>query len=317
LNKSELRIIFIGTPTFAVATFSKLLENNYNIVAAITSPDKPAGRGLQLQQSEVKQFALQHNIPVLQPSNLKDDNFIQELANYKADVQVVVAFRMLPEKVWNMPHFGTFNVHASLLPNYRGAAPINWAIINGEVFTGVSTFKLKHAIDTGNILLQEKVSIKSTDNAGTLHDTLMQVGGALMVKTLDQLLAGNLKEIDQDTSEAEETLKHASKLFKANCEINWNESAENINNLVRGLSPYPTAFTSIIDKKGVSKTLKIFSAVIHETINNGDVATGTWQSDFKNYLRFATTTNYIEILELQLEGKKRMTTQEFLRGNII
>ncbi len=311
MNKEDLKIIFIGTPDFAVATLAALLQNGFNVVATITAPDKPAGRGLQLQSSAVKQFAIANNIPVLQPSNLKAPEFISELSGYNANLQIVVAFRMLPEVVWNMPKYGTFNVHASLLPNYRGAAPINWAIINGETETGVSTFKLKHAIDTGNILLQEKVPISPTENAGTLHDKLMTVGAQLMVNTLHKLVNNDLIEQQQEIDTSNANHKHASKIFTADCEINWQLNTKEVFNKIRGLSPHPTAFTYIKDSKNVTKKLKIYVAT---TINNTTMVAGEWQTDGKTYLHFGCSDGGISILELQLEGKKRMLVQDFLRG---
>jgi methionyl-tRNA formyltransferase len=299
------RIVFMGTPDFAVASLKKLIDNNYDIVGVITVPDKQAGRGLQLSESAVKKFALAHGLKVLQPSKLKDPGFIDELKALKADVQIVVAFRMLPEVVWDMPPMGTINVHASLLPKYRGAAPINWAIINGEKETGVTTFKLQHQIDTGNILLQEKTGIKEDENAGELHDKLKELGANVLIKTLHLVNEGTLVEKPQDLQNNNDF--HAPKIFTETCVINWNQPVKKIYNLIRGLSPYPTAFTTL---KG--KQLKIFGCRKEETIH--DKTPGEFETDKKTYLKFAAVNGFILINELQLQGKKRMTTTEFLRG---
>lgn len=296
----------MGTPEFAVGSLRKLLEASYNVVAVVTAPDKPAGRGLALQESAVKVFAKSKGLLVLQPEKLKDPAFIQQLKELHPDIQVVVAFRMLPEVVWNMPPMGTVNVHASLLPQYRGAAPINWAIINGDKITGVTTFKLKHEIDTGDILLSSKVTIEEADNAGTLHDKLKEEGATLLVETLKQLAAGTLKEQPQSSSESN-SLKHAPKIFTDTCKINWNHSADEIYNLIRGLSPYPAAFTTLDNKK-----LKIFS--VKKITSDSHAEPGSIETDNKSYLRFAAKDGSIDILDLQLEGKKRMNIADFLRG---
>lgn len=304
--KKDLRIIFMGTPVFAVASLLKLIENDWNIVAVITAPDKPKGRARKLIPSPVKVAATEHKIPVLQPTNLKNPEFQEELSGLKADLQIVVAFRMLPESVWNMPHMGTFNLHASLLPNYRGAAPINWAIINGEKETGVTTFFLKHEIDTGNLLFQEKVEILPEDDLGTVYEKLMKIGAELVVKTVDAISKGEVSAKIQDEAKA---VNHAPKIFKETCEIDWNKSAIQIHNLIRGLSPYPAAFTSINDK-----SCKIFkSGISNDTL--GDKVPGEWITDNKTYLKFKTGNGVLEIIELQLEGKKRMKIEDFLRGN--
>jgi methionyl-tRNA formyltransferase len=302
-----MKIIFFGTPEFAVASLKAIVDAGMQVVAVVTAPDKPAGRGLKLQQSAVKNYALQNNIPVLQPEKLKDPEFLAALKAYKADVQVVVAFRMLPEAVWNMPPKGTINVHASLLPNYRGAAPINWAIIHGEKETGVTTFKLKHEIDTGNILLQSKVPISETETAGSLHDVLMNQGALLIVETLKGIETNSITELPQLV--LKET-KHAPKIFTETCRVDWHQPAETIYNLIRGLSPYPAAFTLLKEKK-----LKLFACEKRkETLLH---PSGTILSDQKTYLRFACADGYIDIKVLQLEGKSRMKTEEFLRGNRI
>ena len=299
-----MRIIFLGTPDFAVASLRSLVEHHFEVVAVVTAPDKPAGRGMKLQESAVKKYAVEQHIPVLQPEKLKSPEFIEELKTYGADLQVVVAFRMLPEVVWNMPPLGTINVHASLLPQYRGAAPINWAIINGEKETGVTTFKLKHQIDTGNILLQQKVSIEKNDTAGILHDKLMYAGAELLIKTIQQLQDGTLVEYNQEILTEH---KHAPKLFTQTCEIHWDKPSISILNLIQGLSPYPGAFTHLN-----GKFFKIYNAeVIHET---PDIPVGHYKSDGKKYIYFATKDAFISVLDVQLEGKKRMKTDEFLRG---
>lgn len=294
----------MGTPQFAVPSLQKLFDAGYDIAAVVTAPDKPAGRGLQLTESAVKKYALEKNIKILQPEKLKDPAFIEELHSLKADVQVVVAFRMLPEIVWNMPPLGTINLHGSLLPQYRGAAPINWAIISGEKETGVTTFKLQHEIDTGNVLLQKKINITDDETAGTLHDKIMEVGADLLLKTINELQKGNLKDIAQSNSLI---LRHAPKIFTETCEINWNKNVKEIFNLIRGLSPYPAAFTFLNEKK-----LKIFLAQKEKTkIENkpGDIIT-----DHKTFLKFTANDGYISLIEIQLEGKRKMKIEDFLRG---
>ena len=297
----------MGTPEFAVASLTALVNAGFNVVAVVTMPDKPAGRGLNLQQSAVKQYAVQQNIPVLQPEKLKNPEFIEELRSYKADLQVVVAFRMLPVIVWDMPPMGTINVHASLLPHYRGAAPINWAIINGEKETGITTFKLQHEIDTGDILLQKEIAIEATETIGTLHDKLKDVGANLLVETVKGLANNSINEQPQASFDLS-SLKHAPKIFTETCKINWNASVKDIYNLIRGLNPYPAAFTTLHDKK-----VKLFDCVIEE--NNSIIYTaGEAITDSKTILKFAAKDGYIIVRELQLEGKKRMKTEDFLRG---
>ena len=307
MNYKDLRVIFMGTPEFAVASLDKLVVAGCNIVAVVTAPDKPAGRGMQLQQSAVKKYAAEKNIPVLQPEKLKDPAFIESLRSLKADMQVVVAFRMLPEIVWNMPPMGTINVHGSLLPQYRGAAPINWAIINGEKYTGVTTFKLKHEIDTGDILLSEKIEIRSNENAGELHDEMKEIGAALLLKTIEGITKGTVTETPQTHNPQPVTLQHAPKISTETCKINWQKNAEEVHNLIRGLSPHPTAFTTLENKK-----LKIYKAV--RSIETPSDLPGTFETDKKTYLRFACNNGYINIIDLQLEGKKRMLVEDFLRG---
>ncbi|SHL90315.1 methionyl-tRNA formyltransferase [Chitinophaga sp. CF418] len=308
-DQKNIRIVFMGTPDFAVASLDILVQNGYNVVGVITAPDKPAGRGLQLQQSAVKQYAVSKGLRVLQPEKLKNPEFLEELRTLKADLQVVVAFRMLPELVWDMPPLGTINVHASLLPNYRGAAPINWAIINGEKQSGVTTFKLQHEIDTGDILFSQSVDIRDDETAGELHDDLMATGAGLLLKTVQALASNNAKGTPQAHIKAED-IKHAPKIFKDDCQIKWEQPVEQIYNLVRGLSPYPTAWTTFN-----GKGLKIFRAGREHTAPS--VAPGQVISDNKTYLKIAAADGYLSLLEIQLEGKKRMDIEAFLRGNKI
>ncbi len=297
----------MGTPEFAVGSLASLVNAGFNVVAVVTMPDKPAGRGLNLQQSAVKQYAVQQNIPVLQPEKLKNPDFIEELRSYKADLQVVVAFRMLPVIVWDMPPMGTINVHASLLPHYRGAAPINWAIINGETETGITTFKLQHKIDTGDILLQQKVAIEATETIGTLHDKLKEVGADLLVETVKGLANNSIKEQPQASFDLG-SLKNAPKIFTETCKIDWNASVLDVYNLIRGLNPYPAAFTTLHDKK-----VKLFDCIVEEN-NSINKTVGEAITDGKKILKFAAKAGFIVVKELQLEGKKRMKTEDFLRG---
>jgi len=302
-----MRIIFMGTPDFAVASLEALIQSGEQVVAVVTVPDKPAGRGQKIHESAVKIFAAQHNIPVLQPVKLRDEAFLNELRSFQADLQVVVAFRMLPEIVWNMPKFGTINVHASLLPQYRGAAPINHAIINGEKESGVTTFLLQHEIDTGNILLSKKVTIKETDNAGDLHDKLMVAGAETLLQTIQQLKAGTLQPKPQDDLIAATSLKHAPKIFKEDCKINWNQPTAQVYNFIRGLSPYPAAFTLLNEK-----VLKIYRT--EKELVNTPTIPGTIETDKKSFLKIAAQDGYIVISDLQLEGKKKMNIVDFLKG---
>ncbi len=302
----ELRIIFLGTPDFAVASLKALLEAGATIIAVITAPDKPAGRGMHLHESAVKQFAIANNLYLLQPEKLKAPDFISELHRLNADLQIVVAFRMMPEIVWNMPPMGTINVHASLLPMYRGAAPINWAIINGEKQTGVTTFRLKHEIDTGDILLQETIDIVPEDTAGTLHDKLMNAGAKLLVTTVKACATDSLKEIPQKDIPVVD-LRIAPKIFKTHCEINWHKTCTEINNQIRGLSPYPTAFTLLAGKQ-----IKVFKS--HFVLENHKKEIGLFETDHQHYLRFATNDGWLYIDELQQEGKKKLDIVTFLRG---
>lgn len=300
----------MGTPDFAVATLQRLVENGFEVVAAITAPDKPVGRGQKMSESPVKKYAILQGIPVLQPEKLKNKTFLEELATYKADLQVVVAFRMLPEVVWEMPKLGTINLHGSLLPQYRGAAPINWAVINGETMTGVTTFFIEKEIDTGNIIFSENIEIKATDTAGDLHDRMMWTGGDLMVKTVKAIASGVYPSVKQDFSKE---LKPAPKIFKETCKIDWQQDVKTIYNFVRGLSPYPAAWTTL-----EGKVLKIFETeIVNEELpelDNLKFEDFTLKTDHKKHLLIQTSNGYLAIKGLQLEGKKRMTTEEFLRG---
>jgi len=306
-----MQIVFMGTPDFAAGILEAIIEEKtHEVVGVVTSTDKAAGRGMKIQESSVKMCAKKHNLPVLQPEKLKDVQFIETLKNLRADVFVVVAFRMLPEVVWRMPSKGTINLHASLLPEYRGAAPINWAIINGETQTGVTTFFINEKIDEGNILLSEKVEITRDDNAGTLHDKLLNVGKSIVLRTLKEIENGTCIEKKQPLSP---DLKPAPKLYKENCAIDWSGSAEKIFNFVRGLSPYPAAFSKYRNEKNEEMPLKIFSCETEITTHNRPF--GTIQTDNKTFLKVACSDGYIHIKELQVVGKKQMNTADFLRGN--
>jgi methionyl-tRNA formyltransferase len=305
-------IVFMGTPEFAVASLDKLLQAGNNVVGVVTAPDKPAGRGLKVTESAVKRFAITKGLKILQPEKLKNPDFLKELKGLKADLQVVVAFRMLPEVVWNMPPLGTINLHASLLPQYRGAAPINWAIINGETETGVTTFKLQHEIDTGNILLTEKIKISENETAGELHDRMKEIGAELLVKTINGIANNSIREtVQQEPSTINDQqaagLKHAPKINTETCKIDWQKNVNDVYNFIRGLSPYPGAFTYLN-----SKVIKIYRAT--KELTNPSSTPGEFESDSKSYLRFACSDGYIFIKELQLEGKKKMMIDEFLRG---
>jgi len=301
-----MKIIFMGTPDFAVASLKALLSANYNVIAVITAPDKPAGRGQKLSESAVKKFATENNLKVLQPEKLKNPEFLSQLKQLNADVQVVVAFRMLPQVVWSMPPKGTINLHGSLLPQYRGAAPINWAIINGEKQSGVTTFFLQQEIDTGDILYTDKVAIADNMNAGQLHDILMEIGAKLVVKTVKAIETGEYKEISQNNIN-HQILKYAPKLFKENCLINWHTSNINAYNQIRGLSPFPTSFTHLNNK-----ILKVFAA--EKENSKPTILAGDFITDGKTYLKFATNDGYILVKDVQLEGKKRMPIADLLRG---
>ena len=303
----------MGTPDFAVESLRCLVERGYNVVGVITMPDKPAGRGHKIQFSPVKQYALEHNLPLLQPEKLKDERFIEALKDWQADLQIVVAFRMLPEVVWNMPKYGTFNLHASLLPQYRGAAPINWAVMNGDTETGITTFFLKHEIDTGEVIQQVKVPIADTDDVGTVHDKLMLLGGKLVTETVDAIINGTVKSIPQEEMAVVGELRPAPKIFKDTCRIDWDNTVVKIYNHIRGLSPYPTAWTELHQPDSEEPLpVKIFQTEKIEkshTYKPGSILT-----DGKTYLHVAATDGFINIKSLQLPGKKRLQTEELLRG---
>ena len=323
VTKESPRIIFMGTPEFAVASLDALVKAGYNVVGVITAPDKPAGRGMKLTESAVKKYATEHDLFVLQPEKLKNPTFLKELIALRADLQIVVAFRMLPEAVWKMPEMGTVNVHGSLLPQYRGAAPINWAVINGEQETGVTTFKLKHEIDTGDILLQESFPIGENETAGEVHDRMKEIGAQLLVKTVEGLVSGTLEEKPQNEIESgkwkvesdhpslithHSSLKHAPKIFTDTCKIDFTKTVDEVHNLIRGLSPFPGAFTTFNEKM-----MKIYRSK-KEITTNPPQQTGVVETDGKTFLKFGCSNGYIHVLELQLEGKKKMLVEDFLRG---
>jgi len=309
---SKLGIVFMGTPDFAVATLEAIVNAGYTVKGVITSPDKPSGRGLKLHPSPVKEFALNHNLAVLQPLKLKDPEFLQTLHNLQADLQVVVAFRMLPVEVWCMPRLGTFNLHASLLPQYRGAAPINWAVINGEKKTGVTTFFLNHEIDTGSVIFTEESVIGEYETAGEVHDRLMVIGAQLVVKTIESIAEGNASSVEQHLLNFTEILKPAPKLFKNDCRIPWNNEVKKLHNLIRGLSPYPTAWSEIVTGKGENMTVKIYAGT--PVIKQHPQDTGVIETDGKSFLWVAVNDGFISIDSIQLQGKKQMAIAEFLRG---
>ena len=313
ISKDSLKIVYMGTPEFAVESLRCLVEGGYNVVGVITMPDKPAGRGHKIQFSPVKQYALEHDLPLLQPEKLKDERFIEALKDWQADLQIVVAFRMLPEVVWNMPKYGTFNLHASLLPQYRGAAPINWAVMNGDTETGITTFFLKHEIDTGEVIQQVKVPIADTDDVGTVHDKLMLLGGKLVTETVDAIINGTVKSIPQEEMAIVGELRPAPKIFKDTCRIDWDNTVVKIYNHIRGLSPYPTAWTELHQPDSEAPLpVKIFQTEKIEkshTYKPGSILT-----DGKTYLHVAATDGFINIKSLQLPGKKRLQTEELLRG---
>ncbi|MGL4292747.1 MAG: methionyl-tRNA formyltransferase [Bacteroidales bacterium] len=313
MEKKDLRIVYMGTPDFAVESLKALVEGGYNVVGVITMPDKPAGRGHKLQPSAVKEYALSQNLPLLQPEKLKEESFLEALKAWNADLQIVVAFRMLPEIVWNMPRLGTFNLHASLLPQYRGAAPINWAVINGEKETGATTFFLTHEIDTGKIILQEKISIADDENVGSVHDRLMNMGAKLVTKTVDAILAGKAEATDQaEFFKDESELKAAPKIFKETCRINWSDNTTQVYNLIRGMSPYPAAWSELINPEGVATGIKIFEAEKTETPHQ--LKPGCIKTDGKSYLDVAVNGGFIRLKSVQLAGKKRMDIPSLLNG---
>lgn len=316
--KKDLRIVYMGTPDFAVESLKALVDGGYNVVGVITMPDKAIGRhGSVLQPSPVKQFYLDNGleekgVKLLQPEKLKDEAFIGELRALEADIQIVVAFRMLPEVVWNMPRLGTFNLHASLLPQYRGAAPLNWAIINGDEETGITTFFLKHEIDTGKIIQQVRIPIGENDNVGDIHDRLMMLGGKLVTETVDNIIAGNINPIEQDEVDAGE-LRPAPKIFHDTCRIDWNMSVKKVHDFVRGLSPYPAAWTTLTaGEKPVD--VKIYETEKTDETPQAELPIGAVVSDGKNYLKVRCKDGFINILTLQIAGKKRMGVVDFLRG---
>ena len=307
----NLRIVFMGTPEFAVGSLKALVDNGYNVVGVVTAPDRPSGRGQKLHQSDVKLYAASCGLPVLQPEKLKDENFLRQLKSLKQDIQIVVAFRMLPEVVWKMPPMGTFNLHGSLLPHYRGAAPLNWAIINGDHETGVTTFLLKQEIDTGNILFQVKVKIGPEETVGELHDALMVIGSKIVIKTVDALAVGGIIPLPQNSQLVDPHRLHAPKIFKEHCKIDWRKPGIIINNLIRGLSPYPAAWTTF-QHSGSEIGVKIFKASFEQVSNQ--CKPGEILSDNKKYLKIACADGFLHIIDLQLAGKKRMGIAEFLRG---
>lgn len=309
MEKKDLKIVFLGTPDFAVESLKRLHEGGYNIVGVVTMPDKPAGRGHKLLHSPVKQYAEANGLRLMQPVKLKDPEFVEELRSLDANLFIVIAFRMLPEVVWSMPALGTFNLHASLLPKYRGAAPINWAVINGETETGVTTFFLKHDIDTGDIIRQERVDILPTDNVGDVHDKLMMLGADLTIDTVEHILAGDLQPIPQDRLETADNTTPAPKIFKDTCHIDWSKNARDVHNLVRGLSPYPAAWIEIANSE-TSHQIKIFSTTIGDMHNT---IPGTIKAQ-DGHLHIAASDRWVEVIELQLAGKRRMTAADFLRG---
>ena len=312
MKKEDLRIVYMGTPDFAVESLRCLVEGGYNVVGVITMPDKPAGRGHKLQFSPVKQYALEHSLPLLQPEKLKDEAFVEALREWKADLQIVVAFRMLPEVVWNMPRLGTFNLHASLLPQYRGAAPINWAVINGDTETGITTFFLRHEIDTGEVIQQVRIPIADTDDVGIVHDKLMMLGGKLVTETVDAILNDAVKPIPQEEMAVVGELRPAPKIFKDTCRIDWNQPVKRIYDFIRGLSPYPAAWSELVQPDGETVVMKIFET--EKIIQSHQLTPGTLLTDGKTYIHLAAADGIIGIRALQLPGKKRLKTDELLRG---
>ena len=325
MNKEDLRIVYMGTPDFAVPTLDALVQGGYNVVGVITMPDKPAGRGHKMQYSPVKEYALEHNLPLLQPEKLKDETFLAALREWRADLQIVVAFRMLPEVVWNMPRCGTFNLHAALLPQYRGAAPINWAVMNGDCKTGATTFFLDHDIDTGRVILKEEIDIAPDENVGSVHDRLMEMGKGLVCRTVDLVLDADgdisrIPTIDQDTliKDLEATtgiaeLRPAPKIFKETCQIDWTKTAQAIYNHVRGLSPYPAAWTSLSLSNGeVLSPVKVYKVAPLKETPKGEP--GQMMSDGKSYIHITCADGMVALEELQIPGKKRMDVKSLLNG---
>lgn len=315
MTKESLRIVYMGTPDFAVESLRCLVEGGYNVVGVVTGPDKPVGRhGSVLQPTPVKQYAVEHGLRVLQPEKLKDEGFIEELRSLQADLQIVVAFRMLPEVVWSMPPLGTFNLHASLLPQYRGAAPINWAVINGDTETGVTTFFLKHEIDTGAVIRQVRVPIGDTDCVGDVHDCLMSLGGRVVCETVDAIIDGTAEATPQEQMLTDETLRPAPKIFKDTCRIEWQRSAKQVYDFIRGLSPYPAAWTTLVAPDGTATVLKVYETSKVEK-STCDRPHRTIETDGKSYLYIYAADGALSVHTLQLAGKKRMGVGDFLRGS--
>ena len=308
MEKKDLRIVYMGTPEFAVAPLKALVEGAYNVVAVVTMPDKPAGRGMKMQASAVKMYAQEQNIPVLQPEKLKDEAFLDELRAFKADLQIVVAFRMLPVVVWDMPPMGTFNLHASLLPQYRGAAPIHWAVMNGDKETGVSTFFLQHEIDTGDLLLQEKIDIGPFEDTGSVHDRLMVLGANVVCKTVDALLEGSVHPVPQPAGE----IRLAPKLFKENTRIDWTWGSAKLHDFIRGLSPFPAAWTEMLGKDGSVVGVKVFEAMAETAVH--ELKPGSLVVEGKSVLKVAVGDGFVHLKRFQLAGRKALKTDEFLRG---
>ena len=315
MTKEDLKIVFFGTPDFAVESLSRLVDGGYNVAAVVTMPDKPAGRGRQLQQSDVKRYAVEHGLPVLQPVSLKDEAFIEELRAFNAQLFIVIAFRMLPEAVWQMPPLGTFNLHASLLPRYRGAAPINWAVMNGDTETGVTTFFLKHEIDTGDVIQQRSCPIGRHENVEDIHDRLMVMGADMVLETVDAIIAGTVKPIPQDQMlTAGQHPTPAPKIFKDTCRVDWSRTAEAVYNHIRGLSPYPAAWTTMTDEAGNVTTLKVYQTSEPEPFTPGETPDAGFIKADRKTLRVACADGWLQVLSLQQSGKKRMDTDAFLRG---
>jgi len=309
-TKKALKIVFMGTPGFAVPSLETIIANGYNVVGVVTVADKPAGRGYKLQESDVKKSAVKHGIKVMQPVDLKSPEFIDELNSLGTNLIVVVAFRKMPEEVWGLPKFGTFNLHGSILPNYRGAAPLNWAVINGEKETGVTTFFLDEKIDTGELIDHAKINIEDNDTVGDIHDQLMDVGAQLVLKTVQRIEKGEVKTVPQSEVKLTNEIKKAPKIFKATCEVSWNKSGKEVHNLIRGLSPYPAAFSTLCFPDGKKMKVKLFKSEYSE----GNGKEGQIETDQKTFLKIFCNQGAVEILALQPEGKKRMKTTDFLRG---
>lgn len=312
MKKEDLKIVYMGTPDFAVEPLKALVDGGYNVTGVVTMPDKCSGRGMKLQSSPVKVYAANHSIPLLQPERLKDPKFLEDLRSMNADLQIVVAFRMLPEVVWAMPQLGTFNLHASLLPQYRGAAPINWAVMNGDKETGVTTFFLKHEIDTGDIIMQEKIPIGDAESAGSVHDRLMELGAKVVIRTVDSIIEGKVSAIPQSFPGNAEELKPAPKLFRENTRIEWDSQGKSVFNFIRGLSPYPSAWTELVTNEGEHINVKIFDSEF-EIADHG-YKPGNISTDGKKMLKVSVADGFIMPKRLQLAGRKPLSAEEFLRG---